>query len=320
MKNDARLSKTSVTLTDGVGNRRDVLLGRFGTAASKAEYIRVIAEWEASGRRLTSRRLSDVTVNEVIVTYWDHVEAYYRLADGTPTSEVDNIRLALKPLKTLYGQKPANAFDALALETVREHTIREGHCRNRINKDVARIKGLFKWAASKKLVPSSIYHDLTCLEGLRAGRSKAKETAPVQPVSRSIVEQTLAVMRPTLADLVRLQLETGMRPGEVCIMRGIDIDMTNTVWLYRPCRHKTEHQGYSRIVPIGPRAQEIIRRHLKRDVQAYLFSLRTASPNSVMNSGKTARARFSHRSKIGGSERPNAGRAIASASQPMRML
>src|SRR5262249_24253725 len=75
-----------------------------------------------------------------------------------------------------------------------------------------------------------------------------------------------------LADMVRLQLVTGMRPGEVCTMRAIDIDMTGPVWLYRPSRHKTEHHGHTRIIAIGPRAQEIVRRHLKTEIQAYLFS------------------------------------------------
>jgi integrase len=79
-------------------------------------------------------------------------------------------------------------------------------------------------------------------------------------------------MRPTLADMVQLQLEAGMRPGEVCAMRAIDIDMTSPVWLYCPGHHKTKHHGHTRIVPIGPRAQEIIRRHLKTDIQAYLFT------------------------------------------------
>ena len=41
-----------VTLTDLTGRRRDVLLGKHGSAASRSEYARVIAEWEASGRRL----------------------------------------------------------------------------------------------------------------------------------------------------------------------------------------------------------------------------------------------------------------------------
>ncbi len=41
-----------VTLPDGLGGRRDVLLGKFGTAESRQEYARVISEWEATGRRL----------------------------------------------------------------------------------------------------------------------------------------------------------------------------------------------------------------------------------------------------------------------------
>src|SRR5262249_12926131 len=38
-----------VTLPDGLGNRRDVLLGPHGSAESPAEYARVLAEWEAAG-------------------------------------------------------------------------------------------------------------------------------------------------------------------------------------------------------------------------------------------------------------------------------
>jgi hypothetical protein len=42
------------TLTDGLGGRRDVLLGKYGTAASRSEYARVLAE-TAEDRRV--RRL-----------------------------------------------------------------------------------------------------------------------------------------------------------------------------------------------------------------------------------------------------------------------
>ena len=273
-----RLHKQSgqavVTLTDGLGTRRDILLGKHDSPESHAEYRRVMLEWEVNGRRLpqSQAQAAAMSVNEVIVAYFEHVQTYYRLADGTPSTEVDNIRLALRPLKALYGHTPAADFDAAALETVREQMIRNGHCRNRINKDVARIKRGFKWAGAKKLVPSAIHQDLGTVEGLKAGRSRAKETAPVLPVPRDIVEQTLAVMRPTLADMLRLQLETAMRPGEVCMMRGIDIDKTGPKWRYWPSRHKTEHHGYRRFVSIGPRSEEIVRRHLKTDLQAYLFT------------------------------------------------
>jgi hypothetical protein len=45
-----RSGQAIVTLPDGLGGRRDVLLGKYGTATSRAEYARALAEWEAGGR------------------------------------------------------------------------------------------------------------------------------------------------------------------------------------------------------------------------------------------------------------------------------
>src|SRR5262245_46932147 len=77
-----RLHKQSgqavVTLPDGLGNRRDVLLGRYGTAESRQEYARVLSAWEANGRHLPPpAATSDVTVNELILAYWKHARVYY---------------------------------------------------------------------------------------------------------------------------------------------------------------------------------------------------------------------------------------------------
>jgi hypothetical protein len=48
----------------------------------------------------------------------------------------------------------------------------------------------------------------------KRGRTEARESDPVKPVARAVVDDTLPVLRPILADMVRVQLETGMRPGE----------------------------------------------------------------------------------------------------------
>src|SRR5262245_56252333 len=89
-------------------NGHDHYLGRWQTPESKAEYDRLIAEWLANGRQMTRHSThAGLSVNEVILAYWRHVEAYYRHPDGTHTSEADNIRLALRPLKQLYGHTPA---------------------------------------------------------------------------------------------------------------------------------------------------------------------------------------------------------------------
>lgn len=280
--NGRRHVYAAVTLPDPAGSRRDHLLGKYGTAESKAEYARIIGEWEANGRRLQTAKAADLTIAELIERYWPVVEETYRLPDGTPTTEVSEYRLTLRAVNHRYGNTPAAQFGALALKAVRQlmiegyshakHNNQPALARGVINKRIARIKHMFKWAVSNELVPPSVYHGLQSVEGLRRGRSTARETDPVKPVPRAIVEQTLPILRPTVADMVRLQLETGMRSGELVIMRAIDIDMTGPVWLYRPGRHKTEHHGHTRTVAIGPRGQQIVRKYLTTETHAVLFS------------------------------------------------
>src|SRR4051794_35075590 len=79
-----------VTLTDGQGGRRDVLLGKHGTKVSRLEYARVIGEWEAGGRGLVVARAAgpDLSVNELAVAFLRHAEAHYRDPDGKPTNEL----------------------------------------------------------------------------------------------------------------------------------------------------------------------------------------------------------------------------------------
>jgi hypothetical protein len=103
-----RLHKSSVQAIVTL-NGRDILLGKHGTTASRAEYDRRIAEWISAGRRSVDPA-SDLTVTELIARYRVHVEAYYRRADGTPTGEADNIAAALKPLRKLYGAAAAAEF------------------------------------------------------------------------------------------------------------------------------------------------------------------------------------------------------------------
>jgi integrase len=267
---------------------RDHYLGKWQTPESRVEYDRLIAEWLAAGRNpvVASSRAGDViglSVNEVLLAYVEFCHGYYRHADGTPTSEADNIRLALRPLRRLYGHTPAADFDSVALEALRDEMIRGGRCCNRVNRDVSRVRRLFRWAAARKLVPLSVHESLGTVEGLRAGRSAARETAPVRPVAEQVVEATLLHMRPQVAAMVQLQLLTGMRPGEVVVMRGMDLEMTGQVWAYRPGsdagphgKHKTAHRGQGRVILIGPRAQEVLRPWLRLNLQEYLFQPREA--------------------------------------------
>jgi integrase len=291
-----------VSLPDGLGARKDILLGRYGTQESKAEYSRVIGEWLAADRCLPhDQSTPDLTINEMMARYLPFAERHYRYPDGTPSKELEDVKYSLKPLKELYGHTRANQFGPLSLKAIREHLVRQpvtrkvkvadpvtgnvtwqekiiraGLSRGLINQRIGRIRRLFKWAVSEELIPETVYRALLTVNGLQRGRTAARETKPVRPVSVALVEDTLPYVSPAIADMLRLLLWTGARSGEICIMRSCDIDTSGEIWLYRPQTHKTEHRGFGRVIPLGPNAKEIIKRHLKVSVEAYLFSPRDA--------------------------------------------
>jgi hypothetical protein len=45
-----------------------------------------------------------------------------------------------------------------------------------LDKALGRIQRIFKWAVSEQLIPPSVYEGLRCVEGLRYGRTTARET------------------------------------------------------------------------------------------------------------------------------------------------
>lgn len=262
-----RSSGQAVVTIDG----KDHYLGPYGTKASRAEYDRLIGEWLAGGRRLRVAAC-DLQVVELIRAFWRHAQVYYRKADGSRSSEVKNFRDSLRPLKRLYANTPVAEFGPLKLKALREEMIRRGWCRTHINRQVARIKHVFKWGTENEMVPAEVFHALQAVGGLKAGRSEAKESKPVQPVPEDRVQAVLPYVSRQVRAMIELQLIAGMRPGEACAMRGCDLDTTGNLWVYRPSQHKTLHHGHRREIYLGPKAQEIIRLFLKTDLTAYLFS------------------------------------------------
>jgi integrase len=91
-------------------------------------------------------------------------------------------------------------------------------------------------------------------------------------VADNVVEATLPHLSPIVADMIRLQRLTGMRPAEVCLMRPCDVERSGDVWRYVPSEHKTEHHGKERTIFIGPLGQDILRPYLLRAAEAFCFS------------------------------------------------
>lgn len=249
-------------------NGRDCYLGPHGTAASKREYDRLVGEWLAAGRQLPlNDDAAGPTIAELSLSYARHVRDYYK--GDAPRQH--HISRAIRALRLAYGTTPAADFGPLALASLQQGFVREKLSRGTVNSRVGELKRLFKWAVAKQLVPPSVFHGLECVEGLRRGHTEAREPKPIQPVDDAVVEATLPYLPPLLADMLRLQRLTGMRPGEVCTIRPADVDRSQEVWMYRPESHKTSYLGRDRAIPLGPQAQDVLRPYLLRDAEAYCF-------------------------------------------------
>jgi hypothetical protein len=123
--------------------------------------------------------------------------------DGRATDEQVCIRTALRPLLDLYAPSSVSDFTPLALKACREEMITAGWCRRHINKQVCRIRQMFKWGVAEGMVPVAVHQALTALDGLKRGRTDATEKEAIQPVDDTMVEATLCELDPTLQAMVR---------------------------------------------------------------------------------------------------------------------
>jgi integrase len=95
----------------------------------------------------------------------------------------------------------------------------------------------------------------------------ARENTPRNSVDRKDIEAVLPLLPQTVADMLRLQLLTAMRPSEVRNMTAGQIkrDYDGENWLYLPEKHKTAWRGKSKAVIFGKSEQEILLRYIDFD-------------------------------------------------------
>ncbi len=280
------------------GNR-DIYFGRFGTPEANAAYHAVVAHWLRTGELPASR----ADIKATVPTVGDLITGY-TLARGR--AETRTFAAAEKPaldrLARFFGDQPATNFGPLMLKRFRETVLRERSRNGRrltrqyVNdKIVPTVLRLFRWAAAEERLGSAGPNILKALESvpsLKPGETDAPETEPVRPVSLDVIRATLAHLPPVVGDMVRVQLLTAMRPGEVCAMRWSEIDTSGPVWIFSPRRHKTKHRGRTRAVAIPAPAQAILMRYRARPEHEAMFSPADSEAQRL------ALARQARRSKV----------------------
>jgi integrase len=273
-----------------------IYLGKFGSPESHQRYAEFIAQLprpEESPIVIEALPGARLLVGEVTLRYFKHAQRYY-VRGGVPTGEHVTIRSSLKPLTKRFGELPAAEFGPKKLKIVREDMINLGWSRRYVNKAVCIIRRCFTWAASEELVPGEVAMALKSVQGLQKDRTAAREKEPIGPVSDEEVDAVLPHVSPVVADVVRTMRLTGMRPGEVLVMKAEEIDRSDpSCWVYRPGHHKTAHKGAHRAVFLGAKAQEIILpRILKAEPRSALFPISRAHLRTAVARG--CRRAFPH--------------------------
>ena len=256
-------------------NGKDYYLGAAGSEESRAEYARLIAELVATGQAGPANARTSApsfTVVEVLSRWTTHAEKTYTRRGR----ELDQFRLALEPLHRLYGDKPAASFDATALRAIQDamlsgswmtaddrlHPRRPktgGWARGVVNRRIIKVRTVWRWAEEQAhLVPPGTWAALRAVPPVRRNRPGVREGKSIAPATMCEVRAVCRELPPILSAMLLVQFWTGMRSGEVRIMRAGDIDRRGEVWLYVPREHKTDYLGHSRTVMIGRKAQAVL--------------------------------------------------------------
>ncbi|MCA8982939.1 MAG: site-specific integrase [Planctomycetaceae bacterium] len=249
-------------------NGRMIYLGSYDSPDSRQKYATIVSDWSAGNLDQYGK---SVSISRLCVAFVKHSETYY-VKNGKPTSQLAVIRSALRHFNEHFGHMGADRFLPKHLEQMQQHYLRLDLCRYTVNQYVNIIRQAFRFAVTKGSVPAATWQSLLAVRHLQRGRTPAREMSIVEPVPPLRVIATLRHLGPVVRAMIRLQYVTGMRPGEVCMMRVKDIDRSGDVWRYAPEGHKTVHHGKKRMILLGRKAQRILQPYLNRTPDSFVFS------------------------------------------------
>jgi hypothetical protein len=111
---------------------------------SKAEYARVLAGWNSTGRAPDPKGRQGLTVAGLMLAYHAARPGVLRRPGRGPDQQVTCIKESLKPARQIYGHRLARKIGPLALKAVRQGMIGAKLARTTINSRVGRIMQMFK--------------------------------------------------------------------------------------------------------------------------------------------------------------------------------
>ena len=162
-------------------------LGRWNAPETQEAYARLILQ--LSKGQPVKQTLDSPTVVELCADFLEHM---------TGSKELEYLKPTVRRLTNLYGHMAVDEFTPSCLRAVRDQAVKEGLSRSGCNRLTMNIRRIFKYGVAHERVHPSTLEALRCVESLRAGRTEARETEPVQSAPMDDVEKTLVHLPPTL--------------------------------------------------------------------------------------------------------------------------
>lgn len=184
-----------------------------------------------------------------------------------------------------YCDQPADSFGPKRLREMRDRFVKQGNCRKYCNEQTRDIVRIFKFAVAEELIRSDQLAALKALEPLKPG--ECHDNPKRRVVTLEEIETTFPRLKPMLQAMIRIQLGTGCRPGEVfAITPGIIDRSDHTTWWARPTKHKTAHFGITKSFPLIGDAREALMPYMLKGTDDFCFTTRRGNPwqrNSYRN-------------------------------------
>lgn len=269
-------------------NGQHIYLGEYDSPESWREYAEIVERWQrgefdeglqpahSNGERHPLLEPT-ITVGKLTLQFWDFARDYYASRDGSENGRTGIVRTGCKLMNGHFQHIAVDDIGPLKLKTARDTLIERAHCRKYINDIISQIVTMFAWGVENELVAPGTVAALREVKALRKGKTNARESAPVDPVSDEDLAATIAAANTPISDMLRLQRLTGARPGEIRLMRGEQIVQMGGRWfLDTGDQHKTSHHGKARVIPLNAEAIAIIDQyHTGLSTDKYLFTTGT---------------------------------------------
>jgi integrase len=211
-----------------------------------------------------ARPVDSRTLFDIAGRYGKYAETKY-----TRSTEDYRIKWAVGYLMEFCGQLPIEQFGPLKLQEFQSWLIQKKTLTRKVINSIIRMcRNMFKWAVSQQVADITQYQSLMTVEGLREGHPGTIEKPPISTVRQETWQAIKVYTSTVVFDMLQIQGLTGMRSGELVIMRPADINRQSEIWEYNP-PHKMQYRGQSRTVYFGPQAQAILMKYLQGE---YCFS------------------------------------------------